>query len=650
MGVHEWVSMRPKTVSDTSTGFVGPTLPIFVRHADPARRISARTRGRAYRMTSETGGRRRRAGHPPPGNRSNFTGAKPAVRVESFSFDVDDAFIPTIDALGETDDARLNEDESISWGPNFHKELSEDDKGTKNSNGVSGSTFIEDDGTIRSYEDDDDEEGEEEDDEEEEIVDELEQLDFEEQEEDDPLLSAKDDDDLDEYEDDLTVTGISSSSSRSVPSSRGRAATGDLSLTGMDLDAEDDVPDDDELVEMDTEKLHIDTVLASMTHGTSAETDLSVTPDLIPDEELEDPSEAELQSAAELLTGSGLLGLGASVELEENEAPSKASGKAHTKTGAATKTRELSFRDLEDDDDEDGEIPLPLDAEDELSQVQGLDSYSDLDDDEEAEFTLTSKTEGSFGRVWELNEDTYVTITEPGQTYAYELDEEDSDDQEMSSLRRGAQGGWGSGLQNDAKNKYAPGSREWIARRSYDLLSKATAREMKLWTKRQSSPPPDIDSLYPDYSKPQAILGKVALTQSLPKISASIRAVGFDPDEDPNAERAEFGNDVLLGSENSAEKSGVSGNAQARSALERAVKFPCSFKFKVEGFGEGLIDSLIADVQRVLKKTLPRSNFHEEPAGRYTRIVFAVEVEVASHVTDLYDAFRQNSLVKFSYG
>eukprot|EP00171_Calliarthron_tuberculosum_P010825 IDg10825t1 len=387
----------------------------------------------------------------------------------------------------------------------------------------------------------------------------------------------------------------------------------------MDLDAEDDVLDDDELIEMDTEKLEIDKVLASMTNGTSTETDVPVPPDLIADEELEDPSEAELQSAAELLTGSGLLGLGANVDLGDNKASSNASEKSPNKITSAKKSRELSFRDLEDDDEDDGsEIPPPLEAEDQEDQVQGLESYSDMEDDEEAEFTLTSKTEGSFGRVWELNEDTYVTITEPGQTYAYELDEEDSDDQEMSTLRRGAQGGWGSGLQNDAKNKYAPGSREWIARRSYDLLANATAREMKLWTKRQSSPPPDINTLYPDYSKPQAIL--------------------------------EFGNDLLLGSENSAEKSGVSGNAQARSALERAVKFPCSFKFKVEGFGEGLIDSLIADVQRVLKKTLPRSNFHEEPAGRYTRIVFAVEVEAASHVTDLYDAFRQNSLVKFSYG
>jgi len=287
----------------------------------------------------------------------------------------------------------------------------------------------------------------------------------------------------------------------------------------------------------------------------------------------------------------------------------------------------------------------------------GLEGYSDMEEEEEAEFSLTSPTEGSFGRLWELNEDSYVTITEAGQTYAYELDEVDSDDQEMSTLRRGAKGGWGSGLQNDAQNKHPPGSREWIARRSYDLIASATPREMKLWTKRQAIPPNIINELYAnDTFESQAIVGMGTLTDSKPK---DLAAEDVEPEEDEE-ERAEFGNDEFLVSnaitipksiaQDESSSSG-SGNAQARSALERAVKFPCSFKFKVEGSGgEGLIESLSNDVQRVLNMKLARTAFAEEPAGRYTRVVFAVEVSQAKHVTDLYDAFRQNPLVKFSYG
>lgn len=646
--------MRRKGYGDAAPAFVGQLTPVFVRHVDPSTRLSARTRGYVPLMSSEAGSRRRRAGAPPPGNHSNFVVGKPALRVDdAFSFDTDESFVPALDGLGETDNAQLDAKDAVPWGFNLNSLDNANDLSNSNSLVQSPFDAIEEDET-RDFTDDEDEPADEDDeeveaDEDEEILDELEQVEFEESDEDEALLSSKGVV-LNEYEDELT--GGSRAPSRS------RSSKDDLSLTGMDIDTEDDVPDDDELVEMDAEKLEFDKVLATMARRKTATREPSSPSDLVADEELEDPSEAELQSAAELLTGSGILGLGSQLDLEERETQVSPAdeilGEPLTSVeGEDTKAKspELSFRGLdEEDEDEDNDIPVSPDLDDDRKQEQGLESYTDIEDDEEAEFSLTSKTEGSFGRVWELNEDTYVTITEPGQTYAYELDEEDSDDQEMASLRRGAQGGWGSGLQNDAKNKYEPGSREWMARRSYDLISKASSREMKLWTKRQGPPPPDINELYPDYSKPQAILGTVKLTQSLPKTSASIRAVGLSDDGKDGGERAEFGNDVLLGSAMATEKIGPSGNAQAQSALERAVKFPCSFKFKVEGYGEGLVDSLIADVHRVLRTTLSRSAFHEEPAGRYIRVVFAVEVSAARHVTDLYDAFRQNPLVKFSYG
>ncbi len=497
--------------------------------------------------------------------------------------------------------------------------------------------------------DDDDDLEEEEDDEDDEIEDDLEQIDLEE-DDDDALIVSKtgglDDFGDDDDDDDVRLSTVSSRSRRKR---RQKPIRPDVTLSGMDIDANDEIPDEEEeLLEVDPDLLGIGNTLSPRKSKTIVPGDAEDEPtssDLLIDEEFDDPSEAELQSAAEMLTGTGLLGRTSRADDgEEDEKPRRR--KASTEGKKSTRARKSKGKSaILDDDEMSSDLGL-LDTGTELQDEKplGLDGYRDLDDEEEAEFTLTSNREGSFGRLWELNEDSYITITEPGQAYGYELDITDSDDQEMASVRRGSLGGWGSGLQNDAKNKYPKGSREWVARRSYDLLAKASPREMRIWTKRHGSPPDVINELFPKPRGPQAILGVAELNteafeaepspaSQLGRSIESTRSIDFENEEG------------IPGEDDSG------GSSQAQSALERAIKFPCSFKFKVEGTGgEGLIDSLANDVQIVLNQKLPRSAFKQEPSGRYTRVIFSVEVAEAKHVTDLYDAFRQNPLVKFSYG
>jgi putative lipoic acid-binding regulatory protein len=80
------------------------------------------------------------------------------------------------------------------------------------------------------------------------------------------------------------------------------------------------------------------------------------------------------------------------------------------------------------------------------------------------------------------------------------------------------------------------------------------------------------------------------------------------------------------------------------------VDFPCVYKFKVVGSGDNFVSSLTSDMEAVLGRRVPPSAFEFEPAGRYQRIIINVEVDSARQVTDLYEAVRTASGVKFSYG
>lgn len=467
----------------------------------------------------------------------------------------------------------------------------------------------------------------------------------------------------------------------------------DLSLAGGDADDQDDIADEDDLMDPVPVDEIDDSFISSkgrdgvLVVGDDADDSADVAEDddvvigVVGEEEDDsedvallfgDEDDDDIRNAADLLSGSRLLGLGveggrrrdasavASFALGETPVKKRAAGALQDviQSVAATDSAPSPLPgSLVDDDKALDDVDAEQSSSRSGSGPRGLDDYVDVEeeeDDGDAEFAqLTSQS--NFGRVWELNDDNYVTITEPGQSYVYELDEEDEEDQEMATMRRGKQGGWSGGLQTNSSDTLPKGSREWIARKSYELVANAAAVEMFKWTRRHQGPPPDIASLYPDMPPPPTPLGRTTLQFSTPASIAPI--IGTDSSVPQDDDRAEVASPRRRNSSGTsgepiaaATLGDVSFGLQGQNALERAVKFPCQYKFKVEGGGERFIEHLGAVVENVLGRTVPSSAYVVEPAGRYERVVIIVEVESARQVTDLYDALRSCPSVKFSYG
>lgn len=154
----------------------------------------------------------------------------------------------------------------------------------------------------------------------------------------------------------------------------------------------------------------------------------------------------------------------------------------------------------------------------EVEGPQGLDFYTNDGEEYEGdtdEFGVTQDT--SFGRVWALNDDNYVTITEPGEAFAFVdedvvANEEDVDDAESSeslreheATRRGAQPSWGASTASawpaamGGSDALDTGSKEWAARVAYERSTQASAKDMYRWSRKSAAPPPGMDDLFPDY-------------------------------------------------------------------------------------------------------------------------------------------------------
>lgn len=390
------------------------------------------------------------------------------------------------------------------------------------------------------------------------------------------------------------------------------------------------------------------------------------------EEEFDEESEDELRKAAETLKGSGVLGLGGgrtdgselasfalgeggwgdddgNEEGEEGEASATPARKGPVASPALSHLDELAKQSevspiVHEDDDEGEEDAFdgpPTPGDDDLVKgPRNLDAYTDDDehDDEGAGFGVTSTA--AFGRVWELNDDAYVTISEPGEAYAYDIDEAEIDDLDTAVMRRGAAGGWGGSLAADERSELEPGSREWVARRAYDLVLNASKSEMFKWTRARKSPPAAISELFAPEPPAAPMFGPTALDSG-----------GVEGDEEwlgeGGAPAGAEGEAVIVDMQGSVEKEG---RDEGHDAIERSVDFPCMYKFKVVGGGEDFVEGLSRDMENVLGRKVPSTAFEFEPAGRYQRILISVEVESARQVTELYEAVRVAQGVKFSYG
>lgn len=391
-------------------------------------------------------------------------------------------------------------------------------------------------------------------------------------------------------------------------------------------------------------------------------------------EEFDEESAEDIRNAANILSESGILGIGlGEVEADDiSQSPAKSGTLPDSDLTAVDE--QLSEDDLDfekllgyDDGSEAKEEDDDEEVDDEPRDTEDVDA--DYDD----EYTLT--TESSVGKVWELNEDTYVTITQPGQAYPYELDEEDEEDQEMSTVRRGKQGGWSGGLASyPASSELPVGSKEWIARRSYELIAESSPVEMFRWTKRHLNAPPLIDDLYPDERPEPVPLGKQTLKLSAPNTAASITGTGFFQEKHNEAETGKAMTPTKNEARNAEglvddkvekvlESTNVSGSEEEkkkrgqddpfekdRSALDRSISFPYVYKFKIEGSGEGFPECVQDIVRNTLGRDIEDLPLAVERSGRYGRVEFNLTLENSKEITDLFDALRTDARIKRSYG
>eukprot|EP00177_Eucheuma_denticulatum_P007482 GFKZ01013624.1.p1 GENE.GFKZ01013624.1~~GFKZ01013624.1.p1 ORF type:complete len:632 (-),score=125.25 GFKZ01013624.1:1497-3134(-) len=409
-------------------------------------------------------------------------------------------------------------------------------------------------------------------------------------------------------------------------------------LAGVDEDDNDEIPDVEEVLEpiADEDPPVFERPLPRRTSKTSPQDPIiDMGPGVQGAEEdiFGTETEEDLQNAANILSDSGILGLGG---LDTRKRYGVASDRSKSQVASSLGDEEFDNELALDDDEDDDDDALGENPESD-KEKDGLDSYVDTDAyDDDEEFALTSKS--SFGRLWEFNEDSYITITEPGQPYMYEMDLDDQEDQEMSTVRRGKAGGWSGGLLSNSADDLPKGSKEWIARKSYELISQVDQVDMFRWTRHHMGPPPAIAALYPPDPPPPKRLPRTTLTFSTPEETTPFIGMDSSGQLSGNAE------------EEGVPKQKLPDGINYQHALDKSIKFPCQYKFKVEGSGENLEEMLAQDLEVVLGRQVPAGAFSVEPAGKYKRVVIMVDVQSALQVTEVYDALRNNPGVKFSFG
>jgi len=269
---------------DVSIAFVGSIASLPVRRSDRASAFTQRLcvrPPRAHRIVSVSNNRPRSRGAPPPGHRSNFR--NPA----SLEVDVDVPDVLRVD-LGNS---------NSKWDLDVRGDSSPPQKfpSPSSEKGNSIPSVQPFDSSVVYEEEDDDEDDDPEEDDDADADDELDAIDLEQEDDSDTIINPKRNE-LDEFED--------NEDDEDVGSSQSKAKT-------ADMDSNDEVPDVADLLQVDGGLLDVNSVLASNNTATEDTTEEEPTPaSLLAEEELEAPSEAELQSAAEILTGSGLLSLG----------------------------------------------------------------------------------------------------------------------------------------------------------------------------------------------------------------------------------------------------------------------------------------------------------------------------------------------------
>jgi len=161
---------------------------------------------------------------------------------------------------------------------------------------------------------------------------------------------------------------------------------------------------------------------------------------------------------------------------------------------------------------------LEVDDYYEADGPQRLDFYTNDGEEYEGDMDEFGVTQGtSFGRVWALKDANYVTITEPGDAYAFVDEDVVANDEDEGggggsesllahkATRRGTQPSRGASAASawlvamggsDALEAGSKGA----ARAAYERSTQANAVDIYRWSHKHGDPPTGLDDLFPDYA------------------------------------------------------------------------------------------------------------------------------------------------------
>eukprot|EP00172_Hildenbrandia_rubra_P002222 Plantae.Rhodophyta-Hildenbrandia_rubra.ctg2923.p2 GENE.Plantae.Rhodophyta-Hildenbrandia_rubra.ctg2923~~Plantae.Rhodophyta-Hildenbrandia_rubra.ctg2923.p2 ORF type:complete len:681 (+),score=180.39 Plantae.Rhodophyta-Hildenbrandia_rubra.ctg2923:3361-5403(+) len=284
-----------------------------------------------------------------------------------------------------------------------------------------------------------------------------------------------------------------------------------------------------------------------------------------------------------------------------------------------------------------------------------------------------TQTKSGHGKIWLLNDDSHIVITGKGQKYSIDdFDEEGLEgtnydpanfetDQIDSPIRRPAP----LKVQERPRpvltvpsKKLVKGSKEWIARRAFELIQNPDPRIMTRWTKRGVETPQAIADLYPKRSFTP--IPRQTVTVDVPPPTEVVDEDDFfseNQDEEEigdethliaDREPDDLDDDDITFDDRSSKQKQKDENRM--NALSRAVSFPYIYKFKIEGKGANFYESLVRDIEKVSGKKVSEKDMQSELLGRKTRITFSLKVLSAEHLNEIYDTFGKNHSITMIYG
>jgi len=320
--------------------------------------------------------------------------------------------------------------------------------------------------------------------------------------------------------------------------------------------------------------------------------------------------------------------------------------------------------------DEEDEAPPSLDL------YQEWDAFEESMKDDMDLPTIHKKV----GRVWDLNEDILVTITEASDSYL-EILENQPEELRRSILARALV---------EQSPEPQPNSKEALGRKMFEMSLSVPPIEMIRWSKRRAGagPPPSMVDLFPPYPDPPPKLERTVLSGNVREsdlleknqvylneaVEAEYSEQHYSEYDEVSDEDDEYlsGDEYLSVYSESEEddsdaletalvdvETRVSSNpknlqereiamsaacaSSTNNSIPGRLQYPCEVAFRVVGSRTHLKKALMTRME------LPESAFESSMFGYHTRVSFTLKVTDSTHLNAIRKCIQRLPEAHFSY-